>query len=83
MATTVSIVIVIEVLLTAFIAWGIMHEERFIEFEDKLMLAIRRKIRKEFAKREKARRAKLNQRVVYTPVKPLCESNPELLKKCS
>ncbi len=70
MATTFSIVIIIEVLLTAFIAWGIMHEEKFVDFEDKLILAVRRKIRKEFAKREYARRAKLNEKVVYTPVRP-------------
>ncbi len=73
MATIFSIVIVIEVLLTAFIAWGIMHEERFIEFEDRIILAVKKKIRAEFMKRERARRAKINQKVAYTPVRP--ESN--------
>lgn len=44
-ATVFSIVIIIEVILTAFIAWGIMHEEKFIAFEDKIIFAILRKIR--------------------------------------
>ena len=70
MATIFSIAIVIEVLLTVFIVWGIIHEEKFIEFEDRIILAVKKKIRKEFMKREKARRAKINQKVVYTPVRP-------------
>ena len=70
MATTFSIVIIIEILLTAFVAWGIMHEEKLVDFEDKIILAIRRKLRKELAKRERARRVKLNDKVVYTPVRP-------------
>lgn len=45
MAVMFSIVIVIEVLLTAFVAWGIMHEEKLVDFEDKIIFAILRKIR--------------------------------------
>ena len=29
MSTTLSVIIAIEVLFTLFVAWGIMHEERF------------------------------------------------------
>ncbi len=71
MSTTLSIIIVIEVLFTLFIAWGIMHEERFVAFEDKIIFAVLRKIRRSRAKKEYMRRAKLNERVVYTPVKPV------------
>ncbi len=70
MSTTLSVIIVIEVLFTLFIAWGIMHEERFVAFEDKIIFAVLRKIRRNKAKREYLRREKLNEKVVYTPVKP-------------
>lgn len=73
MSTTLSIIIVIEVLFTLFIAWGIMHEERFVAFEDKIIFAVLRKIRRSRAKREYMRREKLNERVMYTPVKPVAK----------
>ena len=71
MSTTLSVIIAIEVLFTLFVAWGIMHEERFVAFEDKIIFAALRKIRRSRAKREYMRREKLNERVVYTPVKPV------------
>lgn len=40
-----SIIILIEVLFTLFIAWGLMHEEKFVAFEDKIIFAVLRKIR--------------------------------------
>lgn len=43
MAVMFSIVIIIEILLTAFVAWGIMHEEKLVDFEDKIIFAILRK----------------------------------------
>ncbi len=70
MSTTLSVIILIEVLFTLFIAWGLMHEERFVAFEDKIIFAVLRKIRSIKAKRECARRERLNERVYYTPVKP-------------
>ena len=70
MSTTLSVIILIEVLFTLFIAWGLMHEERFVAFEDKIIFAVLRKIRSRRAKHECARREKLNERVYYTPVKP-------------
>lgn len=73
MSTTLSIIILIEVLFTLFIAWGFMHEERFVAFEDKIIFAVLRRIRSYKAQRERARRERLNQRVVYTPVKPVAK----------
>lgn len=70
MSTTLSVIILIEVLFTLFIAWGLMHEERFVAFEDKIIFAVLRKIRSSRAKREYLRREKLNEKVYYTPVKP-------------
>ena len=52
MSTTFSVIILLEVLFTLFIAWGLLHEERFVEFEDKIIFAILRKIRRSRAKRE-------------------------------
>ena len=73
MSTTLSIIILIEVLFTLFIAWGFMHEERFVAFEDKIIFAVLRRIRRFKAQRECARRERLNERVVYTPVKPVAK----------
>ena len=73
MSTTLSIIIIFEVLFTLFIVWGFMHEERFVAFEDKIIFAILRKIRKNKAVHEMARREKLNEKVVYTPVKPVAK----------
>lgn len=73
MSTTLSIIIIFEVLFTLFIVWGFMHEERFVAFEDKIIFAILRKIRKNKAVHEMSRREKLNEKVVYTPVKPVAK----------
>ena len=73
MSTTLSIIIICEVLFTLFIVWGFMHEERFVAFEDKIIFAILRKIRKNKAVHEMSRREKLNEKVVYTPVKPVAK----------
>ncbi len=71
MSTTLSIIILFEVIFGLFIVWGFMHEEKFVAFEDKIIFAVLRKIRRRRAKREIIRREKLNARVVYTPVKPV------------
>ena len=73
MSTTLSVIIVIEVLFTLFVAWGILHEQRLVAFEDKLIFAVLRKIRRSRARREYIRRERLNERVVYTPVKPVAK----------
>ena len=73
MSTTLSVIIVLEVLFTLFIAWGIMHEERFVAFEDKIIFAVLRKIRRSRARREYIRREKLSERAAYTPVKPVAK----------
>lgn len=70
MSPILSIVIVSEVIFTLFIVWGFMHEDRFVAFEDKIIRAVLRKIRKNKASREILRRERLNSEFAYTPVKP-------------
>lgn len=73
MSATLSIIILCEVLFTLFIVWGFMHEEKFVAFEDKIIFAVLRKIRRRKANREIIRRERINERVAYTPVKPVAK----------
>lgn len=41
-----STIIIIEVAFTLFIAWGLLHQEKFVAFEDKIIFAVLRKIRR-------------------------------------
>lgn len=41
-----SIIILLEVLFTLFIVWGFMHEELFVAFEDKIIFAVIKRIKK-------------------------------------
>lgn len=47
-----SIVIFLEVLFTLFIAWGFMHEDKFIAFEDKIIANAKQRISKKKSNRE-------------------------------
>ncbi|MBE6789617.1 MAG: hypothetical protein IKB08_03515 [Clostridia bacterium] len=76
MSPVLSLIIIAEVLFTLFIVWGFMHEEKFVAFEDKIIFAVLKKIRRTKALRESARRERLNEKVYYTPVKP--ESSRQL-----
>lgn len=76
MSPVLSLIIIAEVLFTLFIVWGFMHEEKFVAFEDKIIFAVLRKIRRAKSVRENARRERLNEKVYYTPVKP--ESSRQL-----
>lgn len=71
MSLTLSLIILAEVLFTLFIVWGFMHEDRFVAFEDKIIFAVLRVIRKKNSTREVARRERINERVAYTPVRPV------------
>lgn len=71
MSTTLSIIIIAEVLFTLLIVWGFMHEEKFVAFEDKIIFAVLRYFRKRRAAKEIARREKINEKARYTPVKPV------------
>ncbi len=71
MSLTLSLIILAEILFTLFIIWGFMHEERFVAFEDKIIFAVLRAIRKKKSTREVARRERINEKVVYTPVRPV------------
>lgn len=51
MATLFSWAIIAEILLTVFIAWGLMHEERFIDFEDRLIAHFKAKIKRRKGKK--------------------------------
>lgn len=46
MSITLSIIIFFEVVFIMFIAWGFMHEEKFVAFEDKIIRKILKAIRK-------------------------------------
>lgn len=71
MSTTLSIIILAEVLFTLFIVWGFLHEERFVAFEDKIIFAVLKKIRKRKSSKEVIRRERINEAVTYTPVRPV------------
>lgn len=71
MSTTLSIIILAEVLFTLFIVWGFMHEEKFVAFEDRIIFAVLNKIKRRKSSKEAARRERINEKVVYTPVKPV------------
>ena len=46
MNTFLSVIILIEVAFTLFIAWGLMHEEKFVAFERRIWRLFRRYWRK-------------------------------------
>ena len=74
MTTTISFIILAEVLLTLFVVWGFMHEDRFVAFEDKIIFAILRSIRNKKNAAEIAKREKINAKAVYTPVRPVAKT---------
>lgn len=52
MSTTLSVIILIEVLFTLFIAWGLMHEDRFVAFEDRIIAKVKKRIARKKSDRE-------------------------------
>lgn len=44
MSIILPVVIFLEVLLTLFIAWGLMHEDKLIAFENALCRKVKKKI---------------------------------------
>lgn len=44
MSITLSIIIFAEVVFVMFIAWGLMHEDKFIAFENALCRKVKKKI---------------------------------------
>lgn len=46
MSITLSIIIFFEVVFVMFIAWGLMHEEKVVAFEDKIIRKSLKAIRK-------------------------------------
>lgn len=75
MSTTLSFIILSEVLFTLFIVWGFMHEDLFVKFEDKIIVSIIRSVKRKRINAEIQRREKLNEKVAYTPVRPVAKTN--------
>lgn len=74
MSTTISFIILAEVLFTLFIVWGFMHEDRFVKLEDKIIINIIRSVKRRKHHAEVQRRERINEKVVYTPVRPVAKS---------
>lgn len=71
MSTTLSLIIIAEIAATLFVAWGFMHEEIFVAFEDKIIFAVLSAVRKRRHAKELQRRQRINAKAVYTPIKPV------------
>lgn len=52
LSSWLSIIIFLEVVFTLFIAWGIMHEERFVAFEDRIIAKVKKRIKRKKRERE-------------------------------
>ena len=52
LSNLLSTIIFLEVIFTLFIAWGLMHEERFVAFEDRIIAKVKKRIAKKKSKRE-------------------------------
>ena len=70
MNTGLAFIILGEVALFLFIVYGLLHEDRFIAFEDKMIEAMRHNREVKRRARETARLRKINKKVLYTPVRP-------------
>ena len=51
LSNLLSTIIFLEVIFTLFIAWGLMHEERFVAFEDRIIAKVKKRIAKKKSKR--------------------------------
>ncbi len=70
METWLSFVILGEVLITLFILWGFMHEGKFIEFEDRIIYAVKMRINASRRRKNAVARQRLNAAVRFTPEVP-------------
>lgn len=70
METWLSFVILGEVLITLFILWGFMHEDKFILFEDKIIYNVKLRINAYRRYKNAMARQKLNTTVRFTPEVP-------------
>lgn len=53
MSTSFIVATVIEILVGAFIIWGVLHEDVLIDIEDRLFLKIRSRLKKRDSKLKK------------------------------
>lgn len=70
METWIGLVILAQVLITLFVIWGFMHEGAFIEFEDKIIYAIKMRIAYSRRSKTAVKRQRLNAAVRFTPEVP-------------
>ena len=75
MDTTLGLIIFGELLLILAIAYGILHENALIRFEDAVIAKIRAAVRRGRMKKAQEYRRRFNERVTYTPVKPGAGAN--------
>lgn len=68
MNTTLSLIILAEVLLTLFVVWGFLHEKAFVAVERRIARAVRRRVRAARRRKAAAAHRRQNRRVVYSPV---------------
>lgn len=71
MNTGIALIILAEVFLFLFLVYGFLHEDKFIAFEDKAIAVIRHNIRIRKQRKAAEQRRKLNDKVRYTPERPV------------
>ncbi len=69
MSTALGIIILAEVALTLFTAWGIMNEKRFVRCERRVAAAVKANLLYFSKKRAAAQHRRVNARVLYTPLR--------------
>lgn len=67
MSTGAAIFVIIEILAVVLLAFGYLHEDKFIEAEDKMAASIKAGIRRFLRARALNRRRRLNENSAYAP----------------
>ncbi len=67
MDTGVAFIILGEVAVFLFLIYGFMHEDKFVAFEDRIIA----KLRRSRSAKAAAKRRKVNEKVCYTPERPV------------
>ena len=70
MDATLGLIILFEILVTLGIAYGILHEQALIRFENAVIARVRAAIKRRKMLKAQKNRQRFTQRVTYTPVKP-------------
>lgn len=67
MNTTLSVMILCEVMLTLFVVWGLLHEQSFVRVEHAVVRAVGKKLQAIRRRRAAAAHRRTNRRAVYSP----------------